>query len=341
MNQEHDILNCFGVTDRRPPVWMMRQAGRALPRYQALRQHHSFAELMATPELAAQVTLMPVEDLGVDAAILFNDILTLPAAMGMDIVWTDHGPQFPQPLSHTDHPLNRLQLKPEKLQHVYQAIDLVVARQRAPLIGFCGAPLTTLCYMLQGISTKAAFPEAKKFFYTRPDETRQLVEAVTEASIHYATTQARHGIKAFQLFDTHAGLVPATLYAEVFLPAVKRLAKAVRDLGVPFFFFPKGLGLGLRHITPDVCDVVSIDWQTPLADARQMVHPDVALQGNMDPHLLFASQEDIASHLETTYKPFFRAHGRWIFNLGHGVLADTPIDNIKFVVNWIKETSWK
>lgn len=333
------IKTIKGEECQRPPVWLMRQAGRVLPRYLQLREQYSFSELMETPELAARVTLMPVEDLGVDAAILFNDILTIPTSMGMEIEWTERGPQFSQPLSNFQEPLKHINIKTERLDHVYQAIDNIVQQSSVPLIGFCGAPLTTLCYMLQGISTKPTFPEAKKFFYQNPEETKKLIDAVTDLSIEYATRQIKHGVIAFQLFESHAGLLPTEMYEELFLPAVCRITEAVHSAGVPLIFFPKGLGCGLKLITPDVCDFVSIDWQTSLIEARRMVHPEVGLQGNIDPHLLFAPQEVIAQKLEG-YKQFFRQHHRWIVNLGHGVLADTPFDNVKFLVNWIKTTNW-
>lgn len=338
---ENIFLNTlFGRECQRPPVWLMRQAGRVLPSYQQLRTQYSFAELMATPELAAQVTLLPVNDLGVDAAILFNDILTIPVAMGMQIEWTERGPKFLNPLAATQHPVQQLDIQADRLNYVYETIDRIVERSHVPLIGFCGAPLTTLCYMLQGVSTKATFPEAKKFFYEHRKETQQLVDIVTELSIEYATKQIEHGIDAFQLFESHAGLLPTDVYSEIFLPAVCRITNAVRSMGIPLIFFPKGLGSGLSLITPKVCDFVSIDWQTPLTEARKMVHPEVGLQGNFDPHLLFSSPAEIEKTLET-YKPFFRNHKHWIANLGHGVLADTPIENVKFFINWIKETNWQ
>ena len=283
---ENIFLNTlFGKACDRPPVWLMRQAGRVLPRYQQLREQYSFSELIGTPELAAKVTLLPVEDLGVDAAILFSDILTVPMAMGMEIEWTERGPRFLNPLAEQKHPLDNLTIQPERLNYVYEAIDKVVEQSHVPLIGFCGAPLTMLCYMLQGISTKQTFPEAKRFFYKNRKETKRLLDAVTDLSIEYATKQIEHGVDAFQLFD-------------------------------------------------------SIDWQTSLFEARWMVHPEVGLQGNIDPHLLFASQDEIAQTMEG-YKSFFREHPHWVVNLGHGVLADTPFEHVKFLVNWIKETNWQ
>ena len=333
-----DVLNRYCVN--RPPFWFMRQAGRVLPNYNKLREQHSFRELMSTPELAAKVTLLPVDDLGVDAAILFSDILTIPVAMGMEIEWTDKGPRFCNPLSTMEHPLEKLNCDGEKLSHVYSAIDFVVKQQRAPLIGFCGAPLTTLLYMLQGTSAKHDFPEAKKFIFRNKKETKRLVDAVTSFSIDYALKQIAHGVQAFQLFDTHAGLVPFEMYNELFMPAVKRISDAVRGKGVPFIYFPKGIGCGLESITPDICDFVSVDWQTPLSKARQMVHSEVGLQGNIDPMLLFCSKDVIAAHMEKYYKPYFAEHNDWIVNLGHGVLADTPFENLKFLADWIKETNW-
>ena len=262
----------LGKECQRPPVWLMRQAGRVLPRYQELRQQYSFSELISTPDLAAKVTLMPVTDLGVDAAILFSDILTIPMAMGMEIEWTERGPKFTHPLASYQQPLKHLNIQPERLNFVYNAIDKVVEQSKVPLIGFCGAPLTTLCYMLQGTSTKPTFNETKKFFYEHKEETKQLIKIVTELSIEYAINQIEHGIDAFQLFETHAGLIPADMYIELFMPAVCKITHAVRSKGIPLIFFPKGLGSGLKHITPDVCDFVSIDWQTSLISCRLLYH---------------------------------------------------------------------
>ena len=331
------MLKIFGnITSNRPPVWLMRQAGRVLPRYRKLRENYSFRELMETPQLAADVTLMPVDDLGVDAAIIFSDILTVPTALGMEIEWTDHGPKFPQPLCGVNNPSKFLKIQPEKFHHVYKAIDIVVKNKKVPLIGFCGAPLTTLCYMIQGVSSKQNFPEAKKFFYENRSETQQLLEIVTEISIEYALKQVEHGINVFQIFESNAGIVPTEFYEEMFLPSVMKISNAVRSKGVPVIFFPKGIGCGLRMITPEICDVAGIDWQTCIWDARKLVHKDVALQGNFDPHLLFAPQEIIAAEVEK-YRKFFAENPDWIANLGHGVLAETPFENVKYFIQCIQQ----
>ncbi|MGD9929400.1 MAG: uroporphyrinogen decarboxylase [Mangrovibacterium sp.] len=335
-----DKLN--GKKTSRPPVWFMRQAGRVLPNYNKLKEHYTFHELMEDEKLAAEVTLMPIYDLGVDAAILFSDILVIPNAMGMELEFTDNGPVFNKPLKGLAHPANHLKPAPERLEYIYRNIDEII-RQRPnniPLIGFCGAPLTTLCYMVQGISSNPNFPEAVKFLFQHKKEAKRLIDAIADLSAHYAQKQVEHGIDAFQLFETHANLVPVELYQELFMPAVKKISQAVRSTGTPFIFFPKGLGTGLKYVTPDLADFVSIDWQMPLEHARQLVHPEVGLQGNLDPRYLYGTQQEIEQVLES-YKPFFRENEKWIFNLGHGFLPDIPYENAKFVVDWIKSTDWK
>jgi uroporphyrinogen decarboxylase len=325
----------------RPPVWFMRQAGRVLPSYMKLKEKHSFWEMMKDPELAAKVTLLPIDDLGVDAAILFSDILVIPYAMGMGLDFTDNGPVFENPLKDVSDPLSKLNPDPSKLQYIYNAIDqiMLTKREDTPLIGFCGAPLTVLCFMLQGLGTKSNFADAEKFFFKEKALTKKLAEAVTELSIEYALQQIKRGISAFQLFDTHAGLVPFSYYKEVFMPSVKKIADAVRSTGTPFIFFPKGAGTGIKEIDYDICDYLSIDWQTELSTARQLVDKNVGLQGNLDPRILFADKDVIRKELET-YKQFWEQEQNWIFNLGHGLVPGIPVENVKFVIDWVKETNW-
>ncbi|MDA3952382.1 MAG: uroporphyrinogen decarboxylase [Bacteroidales bacterium] len=330
-----------GKETSRPPVWFMRQAGRVLPSYLKLKENNSFWQLMKDPALAAEVTLLPIHDLGVDAAILFSDILVIPYAMGMGLDFTDNGPVFETPLKDVADPLSKLNPDPSKLQYIYDAIDKIIETrpENTPLIGFCGAPLTVLCFMLQGLGTRSNFSDAEKFFFTNKELTKKLAEAVTELSIVYALEQIKHGISAFQLFDTHAGLVPFEYYKEIFLPSVKKIADAVRKTGTPFIFFPKGIGTGISEIDYEICDYLSIDWQTPLHHARKMVDPKVGLQGNLDPRILFADKDTIRKELEK-YIPFHAQEKNWIFNLGHGLMPGIPVENVQFVIDWIKETKW-
>ena len=249
-----DTIN--GKTTSRPPVWFMRQAGRVLPNYLKLREQHSFVELMHSPKLAAEVTLMPVYDLGVDAAILFSDILVIPAALGMNLNFTDSGPKFDIALKEIEDPSLLLNPDATKLTYIYDAIDEIIRTKPAdiPLIGFCGAPFTTLCYMVQGLSSNHTFPEAVALLYRDRKMTHKLLSAITELSIEYAKNQVRHGVSAFQIFETHAGLIPSDLYQEVMMPYVRRIAMAAREEGCPVIFLPKGLGYGVKHIQPEDAD---------------------------------------------------------------------------------------
>ena len=297
---------------------------------------------MNDPQLAARVTLLPVFDLGVDAAILFSDILVVPYAMGMGLEFTDDGPKFDKPLREYDNPLSRLKPDPGKLQYIYNAIDEIISTRpsNTPLIGFAGAPLTVLCYMLQGLSSKANFPDAVAYIYKNQNEVAKLVDAITDLTIVYAQQQIKHGIDTFQLFETHGGILPFDLYEKIFFPSIRRIADAVRQHGIPFIFFPKDIGTGFRRITPEICDFVSVDWQTPLRTARQLVHPEVGLQGNVDPRLLFADRTTISDVLNE-YIEFGEKEYKWIFNLGHGFLPGISYENAKFVTDWVKLTNWR
>ncbi len=331
-----------GEQTERPPVWFMRQAGRVLPSYLKIKESYTFWQMMQNPEVAAKVTLLPVDDLGVDAAILFSDILVIPYALGMGLEFNDNGPLFEQPLAFREQPLSGLTPDPAKLNYIYSVIDEINRTKPAetPLIGFCGAPLTVLLFMLQGLGRKGDFPDAIRFIYQNKETTRKLIDVVTELSVIYALGQIEHGIGVFQLFDTHAGLIPADLYQELFMPSVRKIGAAVREKGIPFIFFPKGLGAGIARITPDDCDFLSIDWQTPLDLARKLVHPKIGLQGNVDPRLLYASQPEIEKALHP-YIEFGSKNQSWIFNLGHGFMPGIPFENARFLADWVKQTDWK
>jgi len=331
-----------GKSTSRPPVWFMRQAGRVLPNYLKLREKYSFSELMHSPQLAAEVTLMPVYDLGVDAAILFSDILVIPAALGMNLNFTDSGPKFDLPLRELADPSANLNPDASRLTYIYDAIDEIIRTKPSdiPLIGFCGAPFTTLCYMVQGLSSNHTFPDAVGLLYKDRKMTHKLLAAITELSVEYATNQVRHGVSAFQIFETHAGLIPSDIYQEMMMPYVRQIAQAVRKEGCPVIFLPKGLGYGIKHLQPEDADFLSIDWQLPIEEARRLVHPEIGLQGNLDPRLLFSDQQSIVETLEK-YVGFGATEQKWIFNLGHGFVPGIPFENAKLVVDWIKQTNWK
>jgi uroporphyrinogen decarboxylase len=331
-----------GEKTERPPVWFMRQAGRVLPRYLKLRESHSFSALMQSPELAAKVTLLPIDDLGVDAAILFSDILVIPEALGMELNFTDSGPKFVKPLKELSDPASALHPDASKLEYIYNAIDEVMKTKRddTPLIGFCGAPFTTLCYMVQGLSSNHSFPDAVGILYKDKKSAHKILHQITELSIEYAVNQVKHGISAFQIFETHAGLIPCELYFEMIMPYVRKISAAVKQAGCPVIFLPKGLGTGIADIKPEDTDFLSIDWQTPLEVARKLVDPAIGLQGNLDPRLFLADQATIKETLER-YVDFGSKNHNWIFNVGHGFIPGIPFENAKMVTDWVKETNWK
>ena len=337
------LLNTLqGKSTKRPPVWFMRQAGRVLPNYLKLKEKYSFWEMMKQPDLAAEVTLLPVYDLGVDAAILFSDILVIPYALGMGLDFTDKGPVFEKPLKNIENPVSIFKPDASKLDYIYQVIDKIIATKPKdiPLIGFCGAPLTVLTFMIQGLGSRSNFEDAIKYFFCEKKKTLQIIDLVTEMSVEYALQQIKYGAQVFQLFDTNSGLVPNDLYFELFMPAIKKISSAVRQTGTPFIFFPKGIGSGISEINFDVCDYLSVDWQTPIEKARKLVDPKVGLQGNLDPRIVFADKLSIETELKKFLK-FGRENQNWIFNFGHGFLPDSPFENARFITDWVKSQDWR
>lgn len=321
----------------------MRQAGRVLPSYMALREKYSFRELMTDPSLAAKVTMLPVYDLEVDAAILFSDILVIPEALGMKLNFTDKGPVFENPLGSSENRLSMLKPDVSKLDHIYKAIEIIIKDKPAgiPLIGFCGAPFTTLCYMVQGNSSNHNFPDAVKLIYDNRKTALKLLEIITETSVEYALSQVKRGIDVFQLFETHAGLLPSELYFEVALPFVKKITSAVRGNGVPVIFFPKDIGSGYSKMNFDIADAVSVDAQIPITEARKMIDSRVALQGNFDQRILSDDNKTVTEKELEKFLEFGRKENKWIFNTGHGLMPDNLFENVKFVVNRIKNACWE
>lgn len=329
-----------GKKTERPPVWFMRQAGRALPSYQALKKNYTFEELMHNPEKAADVTLLPVYDLGVDAAILFSDILVIPEALGMELRFTDKGPQFASPLKDFSAPSKQLKPDEGKLQYIYQTIEKIIEKRPSniPLIGFSGGPFTTFCFMVQGLGSNHTFPDAIHLMYSNPKETLLIFDAISELTCHYAQKQVEHGIDTFQLFETHAGLLPETVYDKFVLPSIKKIASVVKEKNIPLIYFPKDYA-GLHKITPDYADFVSIDWRTDIQNARKQIHKSIGLQGNVDPRILLTSKELISQSLQE-YMHFGKENTNWICNLGHGVLPNTPFENLQYAIDWVKQTNW-
>jgi uroporphyrinogen decarboxylase len=320
------------------PVWFMRQAGRYLPEYRAVRAKVPFLTLCKTPELAAEVTLQPVDILGVDAAILFSDILVVPEAMGMHLVLDDAGPQFPQPL-RTAEELKRLHV-PDPEQELRYVLDAVrfVQKQLAgkvPLIGFCGAPWTLAAYMIEG-RTSRGFERAKAALLGDEAFARALLSRISDALALYLQAQLDAGADAVQIFDSWAGALAPADYARLGAPYIARVVKALkRPRRQPVIVFGVETGELLAQLASTGAEVVGVDWRVPLDEARRRVGPAVALQGNLDPACLFLPPAELEKRVVGVLEEARRAGPGHVFNLGHGILPETSVENARLTVELV------
>jgi len=325
----------------RTPLWFMRQAGRYLPEYRAVRSQHDFLTMVRTPELAARVTVQPVEILGVDAAILFSDIMVVPEAMGMILHMVEgKGPVLPEPIRTRAHVEALPHPDPESaLGYVMGAIRQTrgALDGRVPLIGFSGAPWTLAAYMVEGHGSKT-FRRAKAMVYGEAALAHALLGRVADAVGDYLLAQAAAGAQALQIFDTWGGLLPAPEFAEFSLAYIARVVSRLREANVPVIVFCKDCAHSLEAIADTGCDVIGIDWGTDLAEARRRVGARCALQGNLDPAVLFAPPEVAARHSVDVLERFGRGEGH-IFNLGHGILPETPVASVRAMIAAVADES--
>ena len=339
MKKNMFIENINGNPTSRPPVWFMRQAGRILPSYLNLKQRYSFDEMMQNKKLAAKVTLLPIDDLGVDAAILFSDILVIPKALGLELEFTAKGPKFHNALDENIITKD-LKFDPKKLNYIYNNIKEIKAqRPQTPLIGFCGGPLTTFLFMFRRNESKKDFNHVIKLLYKEKKKCIKVMEMLTEASIEYVNKQVESGINCFQLFETYCGIIPEKMYTEIVLPFSKKILNAAMDKNCKTIFFPKNYNMGLKNINQDICDITSIDWQIPIESARTLLNDKVGIQGNMDPRIFFSDKKEIERYL-VNLTSFGEKNTDWIFNLGHGFIPGIDVNNVNFVVDWIKNHNW-
>lgn len=327
-----------GLSVPRPPVWMMRQAGRYLPEYRALRERYSFFERCENPELVCEITLQPVRALGVDAAILFSDILVLPKAMGMQVELVENqGPYLPNPIRKSTD-LKRLQVANpfEKLAYVLRGIKYTKQALPAsiPLLGFAGAPWTILCYMVQGRGSKG-FEEAKQWVLQEPELARTLLEMITESTIAYLLAQVKSGVDAVQIFDSWAGVWDKGNFENLILPYTKRIVQALTEQKVPSILFARGAWYSLEALQKTGATALGIDWQTPAIYARSITHNNITLQGNFDPSCLFLPDDLLRKAVLKMCQDFGVQH--YIANLGHGILPNTSVAKAKIFVDTIKE----
>lgn len=339
MNLKNDLLlrAAKGQETERVPVWMMRQAGRILPEYREVRaKAGSFIKLATTPELAAEVTLQPVDILGVDAAIIFSDILVVPEAMGLPYEMIEaKGPFFPKTVkSARDVEELRISDPETDLAYVLDAIDIVKKELngRVPLIGFAGAPFTIFCYMIEGKGSKT-FSVAKKMLYSNPKLAHTLLQKITDTTIAYLKAQIRHGADLVQIFDSWAGVLSPDQYRKFSLPYIAQICDAIEEN--PVTVFAKGAFFARKDIGKLSCDVVGLDWNMDIKESRKLI-PNKTLQGNLDPCVLYASFKEIEKQTKKMLKSF--GGQRYIANLGHGVYPDTDPGKVKCFIDTVKSS---
>lgn len=325
-----------GETVSRTPVWMMRQAGRYLPDYIKLRDKYSFFERCENPELATEITVMPVDQVGVDAAIIFSDILVVPQAMGMEVQLVEKvGPLLPQPVKSAQD-LQRLCVPDvhERLHYVFDALKLTkqTLAGRVPLIGFAGAPWTLLCYMVQGKGSKT-FDEAKAFCYQQPAVAHQLLQMITDTTIAYLKAQVAAGADTVQVFDSWGGLLSPADFETFSLQYIRQIVTAMKDV-CPTIVFAKGAWFALEDMAATGAHGLGIDWCIKPELARQFAGSNITLQGNFDPAKLLAPIPEIEKSVKDMLKGFGRQ--RYIANLGHGILPNVPVDHAKAFVETVK-----
>ncbi|WP_324682355.1 uroporphyrinogen decarboxylase [Bibersteinia trehalosi] len=328
------------------PVWMMRQAGRYLPEYKATRAiAGDFMSLCRDADLACEVTLQPLRRYALDAAILFSDILTIPDAMGLGLSFgAGEGPKFARPISSKADVDNLPIPDPEgELQYVMNAVRTIrrELKGEVPLIGFSGSPWTLATYMVEGGSSKA-FTKIKKMLYTEPHLLHALLDKLADSVVLYLNAQIKAGAQAVMVFDTWGGVLAHKDYEEFSLRYMHKIVDGLirenEGRKVPVTLFTKGGGLWLEKMAETGCDALGLDWTVDIADARKRVGHKVALQGNMDPSVLYASPERIQQEVKAILAGFGSGSGH-VFNLGHGIHLDVPTESPKIFVDSIHEFS--
>ena len=321
----------------RPPVWMMRQAGRFLPDYRILREKYSFFERCKTPHLVSEITTMPIWQVGPDAAILFSDILVVPIAMGYHVdMIPGEGPRLPKTVK------NMADVEAIEIPDVEKSLGYVMAGIRqtrmdlkgeVPLIGFAGAPWTLLCYMVQGKGSKD-FSEAKRFCFEQPEAANLLLQKITDTTIAYMKAQIKAGVQAFQLFDSWAGLLSPEDFMQYSYPYLKQI---IAQCSAPNILFAKGSWYALEELKATGADAIGLDWSVSPEKARKILGQDITIQGNFDPSRLYASIPEIEKWTKEMINRFGK--NRYIVNLGHGILPSVPVDHAKAFINAVKNYS--
>lgn len=325
----------------RTPIWIMRQAGRYLPEYRAVRKKVDFLTMCKTPELAVEVTIQPVDIIGVDAAIIFSDILVIPEAMGMHLEMHEgKGPIFHHPIRNEEDAKMLKEIDPAKdLKYVLDAVSLAKKelKGRVPLIGFAGSPFTLLTYMVEGKGSKN-FSEIKKLIFNNPKLAHALLEKIAKAVAGYLSAKIEAGANAVQIFDTWGGILAPKDFLEFSLHYISQIISELKRKDEPVIVFAKGVHYELKKLSKCGADVISLDWTMDLKAVREKIGKRVALQGNLDPTVLYADEKKIRKEAKKVLASYGKGSGH-IFNLGHGILPDVNFENAKALVRIVKEES--
>lgn len=342
---ENDLFlrACKREYTERTPVWVMRQAGRYLPEYRAVRAKADFLTMCKTPELAAEVTLQPIDLIGTDAAIIFSDILVIPEAMGMHLEMHEgRGPVFPEPIRTKADADKLLQIDPSKeLKYVLDAVSLTKRelKNRVPLIGFSGSPWTLLTYMVEGSGSKN-FSKVKKMIYDDPKLAHSILDRLADACADYLSAKIEAGADAIQIFDTWGGILSPEDFYNFSLQYIEKIISRVKRTNQPVIAFAKGVHHSYDKLANCGADVLGVDWTIDINTVKEKVGNKVALQGNMDPTVLYADKKIIENKAGQILTSYGEGTGH-IFNLGHGILPDIPPENLKALVNYVKNESAK
>jgi uroporphyrinogen decarboxylase len=327
----------------RTPIWIMRQAGRYLPEYRKVREKVDFLTLCKTPELAAEVTIQPVDIIGVDAAIIFSDILVIPEAMGMNLeIIESKGPIFENPIRSSDDFKKLRKISPtDDLKFVLDAVSLAKKELngRVPLIGFCGSPWTLLTYMVEGKGSKN-FSVIKKMLYDEPQLAHKILDLLSETCADYLSAKIEAGVDAVQIFDTWGGILTPADFEEFSLRYIEKTISLIKKNEQPVIAFSKGVHQNLAKLADCGADVIGLDWTFDLNEARKLIGSKVSLQGNLDPTVLYANEDKIKSETGKVLKSYGKGSGH-VFNLGHGILPDINPEKVKILVRFVKEESKK
>lgn len=326
-----------GETVQRPPVWMMRQAGRYLPEFMEIREKYDFFTRCRTPELASEITVQPIRRYGMDAAILFSDILVIPQAMNIEVEMKPGvGPWLPSPI-RTAADVERVQIPDVtvELGYVMDAIKMTkeMLNEEIPLIGFAGSPWTILCYCVQGQGSKN-FDKAKEFCFTQPEAAHTLLQKITDTTIAYLKEKVKSGVNAVQVFDSWGGMLSPVDYQEFSWKYINQIIEALKD-DAPVIAFGKGCWFALEDMANSNASALGVDWTISPQMARKLTGNKITLQGNFDPTRLLSSPADIKRMVTKMIDDFGK--DKYVVNLGHGILPHVPLDNAKAFIDAVKE----